>query len=487
MESNRSITLTVPQLLFTMAETPETYLEMGRGSGKSTIIAWRIKEIVKHLPRAKFGIVGNTYQQLYTRTLPSTVEGLDLLGFKKDVHYVVGKQPPKAWNWLEPYQPPLRYDNFILFYNGTGFQLISLDNPDSSRGINLDGVLGDEAALLDLDKLSANVLLSNRGNIHRFNHWLHHSSLFASTTPLSKKGRWFTQQEEEALRNPKKVTYIIASSRYNLHNLGKEFFSMNQRILTPIMYNAEIECIRPGRVQTGFYPSFDPSRHTYHASNDNYVISSVDNLEALMGRIPDVDILPAPFDIACDYGAKINTLVVGQDHGSNKYRIPNSMFVKDPNGIVDLIEDFCKFYEHHTVKVINYYYDHTAVPRDAVRSTSFAEEVERVFNKYGWLVNMNYMGQAPRHDTKHLLINRILKEEEDNLPQIRMNAEKCKTLIVSIEHAGARDGKHGIEKDKRPERDAKAIDEETTHFSDAFDTLIYFKFKDGIAPSGYYV
>ncbi len=480
------ITLTTPQLLFTMAETPETYLEMGRGSGKSTIIAWRIKEIVKHLPRAKFGIVGSTYQQLYTRTLPSTVEGLELLGFKKDIHYVVGKQPPKEWKWLEPYQPPLRYDNFILFYNGTGFQLISLDNPDSSRGINLDGAIGDEAALLDKDKLSANVLLSNRGNIHRFNHWLHHSTLFASTTPLSKKGRWFTNQEEEALRAPKKITYIIASSRYNFHNLGKEYFAMNKRLLTPLMYDAEIECIRPGRVQTGFYPSFDTNRHTYNASNDDYVMSANADLLVLKGSIPDVDVKPIPFDLSFDYGAKINTLVIAQEDGE-LYRIINAMFVKDPNGIVDLVEDFCKRYESHPVKEVNYWYDHTAIPRDAVRTTSFAEEVQRVLENNDWTVNMIYCGQAPRHDTKHLVINRILKEEESNLPRIRLNAERCKYLVISIEHAGARDGKNGIEKDKRPERDGKSVDEETTHFSDAFDTLIYFKFKDGIQEQGFYV
>jgi len=488
----KSITLNVPQMIFATSKKKETYLELGRGTGKSTIIGWRMKDIVNFMPRSKTGIVGESYQQILTRTLPSTIEGLELLGIKKDLHYFVGRKPPKEWKFAEAYQPPLNYDNYIPFYNGAGFQLISLDNPNSGRGLNLDAVIGDEAVLFDVDKLGYNVLASNRGNIHKFKHtWLHHSLLFASSTPLTLRGRWFLNQEEKAKLSPEDILYLRASSLYNAHNLGKEFFKQNKRLLTDLQYNAEILCIRPGKVAAGFYPSFDEILHTINASNDDYLFG----LEFDINRLREVDcrmdadlIRSMPIDLACDYGAKINTLVCGQpDYARNRFNVLNALFVKTPLTIMDLAKEFCKYYGSHAKKEVNYYYDHTAMYRDAVRTTTFADEFTKVLEANGWTVNRIYCGQAPRHDTKYIFFDIVFKEESIQTPVIRINKFHCKNLITSIQQAGTVEGRNGIEKDKRPERHQNAVDEETTHFSDAFDTLIFFKYKDGLAQPGFFV
>ncbi len=475
----KQIKFTAPQLLAALSHQKRLSLEWGRGGGKSTIIGWRVKEIARLMPRSKSGIVGSTYQQLLTRTLPSTIEGLELLGYKKDVHYFVGRRPPKEWRWQEAYQPPLSYDNYISFYNGTGYELISLNNSDSGRGLNLDAVLGDEAALFNKEKLDNNVLLSNRGNIHRFAHTdLHHSEMFSSTTPVSSTGRWFIQREELAKAHPNEYCHIIAESQYNIDNLGWEYFRMLQRTLTPLVYNAEVKCIRPGRAQTGFYPSFNEEYHTLQVSNDKYVLDANYDLEKLRGAIPDGDVIRTlPIDIACDYGARINTIVCGQEHTS-MYRLVNALFVKSPQTIMDLAQAFCDYYHWQICKEVNYYYDHTAEYRDAARTTTFADEFTQVLVKNGWRVNRVYVGQAPLHATKYLFLNIVFKEEHAHTPKIRMNRDRCKYLIVSILNAGAKEGRTGIEKDKRPERKEDAVDEETTHFSDAFDTLIHSKFKD---------
>lgn len=483
-----NIKFTAPQAVFAIAQQKHISLEWGRGAGKSTVLAWRLKEIVKYMPRAKCGIVGSTYQQLLTRTLPSTIEGLELLGFKKDVHYFVGKKPPPSWKWDEPYQPPLNYDNFIIFYNGTGFQLISLDNSDSGRGLNLDAVVGDEAALFDKEKLDYNVLLSNRGNIHRFSHtWLHHSELFLSTTPLSISGRWFIQLEELARKNPKEYFHLIAESTYNVENVGWDYFKNLQRKLTKIAYEAEVLCIRPGRAQTGFYPSFNEQHHTEEVSNDKFIHDLNYNIEKLRGRIPDADVLPTqPIDVACDYGAKINSLVAGQQR-NGPYRIINSLFVKSPSTVMDLAQEFCDYYSWHQNKTINYIYDHTAEYRDAVRTTTFADEFTKVMEANGWTVNRIYVGQAPLHSTKYIFFDILFREENQLLPPIKINRVNCKYLVISMLQAGAKEGRKGIEKDKSPEKRVGAIDEETTHLSDAFDTLVFFKFKYKLEDPGWYV
>lgn len=485
-----NLKLNFPQILFAASHSKETFLEWGRGTGKSTVIAFRIKDAVNLMPRSKCGIVGETYTQLLTRTLPSTIEGLELLGFKKDLHYFVGKRPPSAWKWEEAYQPPLDYANYITFYNGTGFQLISLENHNSSRGLNLDAVIGDEAALLDAEKLSNNVMAANRGNIDRFKHtYLHHSTLFTTSTPLTLKGRWFTNQEENARLNPGKMFYLRAPSTYNAHNLGPDFFKLNKRIMTDLQYNAEIMCIRPGKVDVGFYPALDENIHTYTATNENYLFSLNYDIDELKKdsckRDSDVQ-TNQPLDIANDWGAKINTLVVGQSAGKD-YRVLNALFLKSPYTLKELAEKFCDYYSGHHKKVVNFYYDHTANYRDAVRTVTFADEFTNVLQNRGWSVNRIYVGQATGHHTKYLFMDSILKESDSKMPRIRINSTNCKYLIVSMQQAGVLEGKNGFEKDKRPERRIGAVDEETTHFSDAFDTLIYFKFKDLSGSNGFFI
>lgn len=479
------------QLMFAMSKHKHTNLDWGRGTGKSTVLAYRMKDIAYNLARSKTAIPGETYKQLLTRTLPSTIEGLELLGLKKNQHFFVNQRPPRQWRWQEAYQPPLEYDGVISFYTGACFQLISLENDTGGRGPNYDAVIGDEAGLMDATRLSNNVLASNRGNMDRFNnHWLHHSTLFASSTPQTKKGRWFLDQKEEAIKNPKEVLYLQAPSTMNRHNLGEEFFKTCKRLMTDLQYNAEILCIRPDSVENGFYPSFKEELHTYDASNVNYLFglgSDVDKLREVNSR-SDSDVRSDyPIDIACDWGANINCLVAGQDAQiGNEYNIINALYVKSPQTLRELAAKFCDYYSSHQRKRVNFYYDHTAVFKDASRVTSFADEFTKALVDRGWEVNRIYVGQAPSHSSRYLFWDIVFKEDGSNtLPFVRYNKNNCSYLIVSMQQAGALEGKNGIEKDKRPEKRKDAIHEELTHFTDAMDTLVYFKFKGRVTNTGY--
>lgn len=486
----KKIELNLPQIILSLSEFKETYLEGGRGLGKSFIVADRIKNIVEFMPRSKTAIVCRTFEQAFTRTLPSTINGLQQLGFIKGLHFWVGAKPPKTFKVPEPYEPPQVYDYCIVFYNGTIFQLVSLDKTESGRGFNFDAVIGDEAALLDYEKLMNNVLLSTRGNRDKFRHtWLHGSNLFVSTTPVTAKGRWFTKAQERAIENPKEIFYLVAESQHNIKVLGEEYFKKLRRELLPRVYNAEILCIRQNGAATMFYNTYDYKIHTYLSSNDNYLFSIMRDEEKLLNKNckfdADVNAMQ-PIDIAMDYGAKINCLVSGQQIGK-EYRVQKSMFVKSPKTMMDLAQEFCTYYKYHQRKHINYYYDHTANYKDGARTTTFADEITKVFIANGWTVNAIYCGQAPRHETKKLFFELAFAEKEPNLVPIRINQDNCQHLIMSIEGAGAVDSRDGIKKDKSPEKQDDDLDEEKTHLSDAFDTLIFNKFKDGLSTTGYLV
>lgn len=480
------IQFNLPQLLTVIAPQKNKYLEWARGTGKSTILAWQLKELATQMPRGAFTIVGETYAQILTRTLPSTIQGLEMLGYKKDLHYFVGRKAPAKWKWEEPYQPPLTYDYAIHWVTGAVFHLVSMDLANGGRGLNIDGCVGDEAALLDYEKLFNNVLTTIRGNLDRFGKCkLHQSQLFASSVPMTNKGKWLFKMEEEAKKDPNEIFYLRADSFHNQHNLGEKWFKDNRRIMTDMIYNAEILNIRPGKVEGGFYPQFSEEKHVKSNYNNYYLESLNYNLEAAKSAkcLADGDInLNMPIDIALDYGAAINTIVAEQEINGES-RILNALFVKSPLLLSDLINKFCDYYEAHRAKHVNYRYDHTAVGKDAGRAQSFADIVVEAFTKRGWTVNPIYMGQAPNHHAKYIFMGDFFKGEDSRLPKCIMNKHNCKYLILSINNAGVMQGKNGFEKDKRPEKQKGAIDEETTHFSDAFDTLIFFKYSQRIKHS----
>lgn len=485
----KTLELNIPQMLISFAPQKHLNLEGGRGLGKSFIVGRRIQQIVNQMPRSKCAIVGRTYEQLFTRTLPSTINGLNHLGFVKGLHYWVNTRPPKQWLIPEAYEPPLSYDYCITFYNGTTFQLVSLDKTESGRGFNFDAVIGDEAALLDFDKLQNNVLLSMRGNLEKFRKCpLHFSTLFVSTTPVNNKGKWFLKREELALEFPKEYFYLRASSYYNLENLGSEYFRNLKRVLIPSIYNAEVECRRNNAADKPFYPTFNYEKHTYTASNDNYLISILRNnkLPEELNSLFDTDVDKAkPIDVAMDYNAAINWLICGQP-GKDEYKNINAFFVKTPKTLIDVVNDCCRYYRYHDCKEVNYFYDHTAVHLDAMRTKSFSEEVRDAFIANGWKVNMIYCGQAPKHGVKRLFFETVFSElPNSRTMKIRINAERCKYMIASIEQAGSVDSRDGIKKDKSSEKDKNTPQEEATHGSDAFDTLNYNALNRGTRVVGF--
>ena len=491
MQTRYDLTYNIPQVAFALSKRKTTYLEWGRGTGKSTVFGIRLKDCVNQMPRAKIAIPGETYKQLLTQTLPSTIQGLEMLGFKKDLHYFVGRKPPEKWRWPEAYEPPLSYENSIIFYNGFTAQMISLENESGGRGINFDGAMGDETGSMDLTRLTNNVLGSIRGNEDRFKHtFLHQSKLFAGTTALTLKGRWFSEQVEAALKDPTNILHIKATSFMNAHNLGKEYFKTCLRMMTTIQYNAEIKCIRPDQIENGFYPNFSEEKHTYDSSNVNYLLDLEGNIgDGFKDNCrTDSDLrTDVPIDISCDWGVTINTMVCGQDKlFANEYRYINALHVLSPQTLTDLANKFCDYYEMHGRKEVNFYYDHTAVGKSAAGGLTYAAQMAKALRDRGWIVAEYYMGQAPYHRTKHLFWNQAFMEDgSDKLPAFRFNKNNCKFLIVSIQQAGATEGRDGIEKDKRPERRQSQRQEEATHYSDAMDTLAYFKFKHRVDGMGY--
>ena len=99
--------------------------------------------------------------------------------------------------------------------------------------------------------------------------------------------------------------------------------------------------------------------------------------------------------------------------------------------------------------------------------------IEKVFKENGYHVTMVYVGQAPKHEWKHLNIDLTLKGDPQFL-WIQINLHQNEFLKIAMEQTGVKQGKNGFEKDKTPEGTPDTPDnpdEYKTHITDAFDTL----------------
>ncbi|WP_271730009.1 hypothetical protein [Aquimarina algiphila] len=470
------------------------FLEWARGTGKSTILGWVIKDAAYQLPRATGVLVGQTYQQMLSRTLPSTKEGLSMFGFYQGIDYVVGRHGKKL-GFAMPFQAPSKWENVIHFRNGFILILVALDNPNSGRGINSYIVVGDEAALMNPEKLFNNVQTTNRAKKVEFEKSkLLNAEIFASSTPMTQEGKWFANKEQEIIdahkglnpkmRNPEKHLFIKANAFANAQNLDKDWFDrMMDKAPSKMHYNAEILNIRPNFNLTSFYPQLDKEKHYYEDFDNGYLESiGVAATKASFDCKQDKDrINTKPLILSLDWGV-FNSMKVSQDTGKD-YKCLKTFFVKSPKIIDDLInEKFAPYYASHAKKVVHLYYDRNGNSRRAGSRITLAQQAINCLKQSGWEVIVKTPKSLdPPHNEKFIVINYVLKNGgKHGLPKVGINKHNCKDLIISLESAPAKEGKNGIEKDKRSERSKVIPQEHATHFSDAFDLPIYWRYKEKV-------
>lgn len=465
--------------------------EGGRGIGKSTIMGRIMSEQVHDLPRGTGILVGATYVQMLTRTLPSTIRGLEMHGIIKDVHFFVGRKAPKSYGWPEPWEPPLDYKHCIHFYTGFVYRMVSQDRPGDGRGINSDCVLGDEAAMLDLQELEDSVLTTCRGtnpselkyyktdDRKRIPRKYFLSQFYFTSTPRTKKGEWIFKYEELALNEPHKYFYLRAPSYVNIGNLGSGYFENLKKTMHPVRYSIEIECKRGRGEHTSFYPLLS-DHHEYTL----YDYSKVDGLDleepSDCSMDGDLDKYSELYG-GLDFGAAINSLVLGQmDESCNTLRLIKNLFALNYNQEIlkDLARKFCHYYRHHHKKVLYLYYDNTGNNEQANSRYTLAEEFKRELGRAGWRVVLcTGGGSNPRHWLKYKIWNECLREDEQyrKYPMIRINRDNCAELLVSMSNTPAkRDNAGVVKKDKSSERRLKGENRIlATDLSDAADALVY--------------
>lgn len=516
-----------PQLMAQLIAARTTVIVAGRRTGKTDSIAapYGLK-MMQRMQGSTGGIVVPTFKHGLTNTLPGLFAAWDRWGFKKGIHYVVGRRPPKTF--AKPITEPEDWEQCISFYNGSVAIILSQDRKGAANSLTLSWLLVDEAKFIDPVKLHQETLPANGGiKSHFSKHSFNHAMLILSDMPQSKKGSWFLEYEK-AMKTDRNMEIIRAieagvveqwrlkqkilelrqkgveppsylrghlrrldaninklrsiatyyreySSVENVQLLGEQYLRDMKRDLTPLTFQTSIMCRKIGIARDGFYSSMKEA-HKYNDSDFEYLdtIGYDFEPEAMDCRADrDLDRY-RPICIGMDYNANINWIVAGQpDERLGRLNVLKSFYVKYERKIPALVADFCQYYAHHRCKTVVFYYDTTALGSNyAVNSIDFRYTIINEFEKHGWHVVAIPLGNPMRHDEKYNLINRGFAGLNRLTPYF--NRQNNDDLILAIQSAGVSRGRNGFQKDKSGEKLAESEDDRLelrTDGTDAFDTL----------------
>ena len=505
------------QLYCLYMDTRDEVIVAGRGFGKGAIQARRLQECFQGMPGSMGGFVSPSVKRCLTNILPSMLIHLERWGFKRDLHYIVGKKPWKALHWKSPIFTPANWENTISFYNGSVCNIISQDRPGSSNSMSLDYIIIDEGKFINFEQLKDETFQANRGNEQFFHDFpLHHGMTITSDMPITKKGSWFLNYKEQsdpelvevieglvyaryrAVRQlkampsrradiEKKIERIDAKLRYfrskcllykeyssiqNLALLGEDFIRRNKRDLPPLTFYTSIMCIRIDISTDGFYGGMREDVNLYTAPSSKLALQDIRAEEG--GGIPndcrqDSDLDPRlPIIISFDANQNINWMVCSQVGRDGKLRVLKSFFVKYERKIPELIDDFNDYYQYHKRRQVIFYYDTTFLPQNyGTHNLNIRDTIKHCLMQHQWSIREKYIGKPMSHILKNALINDMFRGRAEH--QVLINRDNNPDLLISITSAGVYNGK----KDKRGEKLAETEEdklESRTDGSDAFDT-----------------
>lgn len=508
------------QLLTQWIAANTSVIVAGRRTGKTdSIAAPYVLRCIQRMPGSTGGIVVPTYRHGLTNTIPGVFTAFNRWKYRDGIDYVIGKVPPD--HFRQPIIKPRSFERVISFANGSLAVLLSQDRVGTANSLTLSWLLVDEAKFIDYRKLKEETLPANGGNKSFFGrHSCNHALMILSDMPQTKKGSWFLNYEKkmdpelievikgllyEYWRQRERYKKIIRdggmppdhlvkqikaidkqlnqlrsvatfykeySSIENLQLLGENYIRQMKRDLTPLTFQTSILCKKIGLARDGFYSCL--SENLFYDADDLNVLDSLgyDIDESKLLSKVDADVLRnKPICIALDYGANINWLIAGQPF-HNRLNVIKSFYSKYERKLPELIADFCRYYASHNCKTVIYYYDTTALGRNAVDKTTYYSVVHDSLVANGWDVVDVYIGAPKRHDLKYLLINQAFKGRQRLQPFFNRNNNEA--LIIGLQSAGVYRGRLGFKKDKSGEKLAESEEdllEYRTDGTDAFDTL----------------
>lgn len=503
MEENSNVknaNLNRSQGLIHIVNANVTYFAGPRASGKTSGgIAPRLNHLSEVMPRAQIGLVSDKYERIHKVLLPSIEQYLnDEMGLKENVDYVKFRKPPD--HFTKPIFPISQYDQVWSFASGVSLCMISLSVSGSANGYNLQALIGDEAKFFDEGKLKNEVFPAIRGGRARFGHLAEFQSKWFFTDKWGANIQWVLNKRNDMDKHKVDIVYALQLEVYrlkeemqqytssatlqkykarileiekilvalrkdltyfcdalpyeNLANLGEKYFRDLKRDLTQYEYEVAIENQDPDRTEKPFYPNLGKQHYfkgTYQFNPNRSLIIALDYQFAITPiGVAQWDKVP---------GRAYTTLTLQQ-----------SLHTLHPEGMEAALDKFSDLHKDHPTRHVYYVYDHTAIGRKST-GKPFNETVIDYLTVKGWNVTGVYMGEAPDHAIKYKQIQVHLQNQADG--GVMIEEDRNRYMIKALKKTSAKMVSGQTKKDKSSETDGKTPPEESTHYPDVFDQLIW--------------
>lgn len=464
MRKSQKLYLNPKQRQFLLAKQKTRVFLGGRGSGKSHEIGVVQRKKAGVMPRSKGFLASTTYNQILTKTLPAIISAWESMGLVENVHYVVGRRPPRYFE--SPYSPPKKYANVITFMNGRTIEMISMDRPDLARGGSYDDGDIDEAALLKKSDWTRILLPSIRGNSHRFRtHW-HQMVGFYTSLPWEPSGYWLFEYEERAKAKPDEYIVVEANAYDNIHILTEAGIERMREEMSDLEFQIEVMNKRVIQVEDCFYHGFEADKHLY---TPRYTYTEGETGIEVDG-IKDYD-KNSILELSFDFSGWFNCCTIYQQQGLIE-RMIDSLYVKGDQKVEILIDNFCKKYQHQGYKYVRVWGEPRGHDKQAL-TPSIYESIVNMFSLRGWIAEVKaHAGRTKLHQERHQFVNDILRESNPGLPRLRINRDTCKSPVIAMQTTQLTPD---YQKDKSKEKERQFPQEHAPHFTDTIDYYLMQK------------
>ena len=327
-----------------------------------------------------------------------------------------------AWDYLKHYTknlPNTKYNETELradFFNGSRIQLLSSENPDSIRGIYLDGAVIDEASQVSrelVDEVIRPALSDRKG-------WL---SLCSTPKGMNNI---FYDMYQKAQSDKDWFLYTARASETKL--VDDEELKAALSVMGQATYNQEFECSFIGNVKGSIYGE---------------LISKLED-EKRIARVPHDPSYPV--NTAWDLGYNDSTAILFYQN------------VGHAINIIDSYENNNKAFPHYAqiLKEKDYTYNEHIGPHD-LDQTDFA--TGRTRREVAYQLGLRFK-IAPK-----LSIEDGIHAVKMLLPRCYIDVDNCKKFINALRHY------HRKYKEKDRMYSAKPNHDWSSHFNDALRTL----------------
>ncbi len=327
-----------------------------------------------------------------------------------------------AWDYLKHYTknlPNTKYNETELradFFNGSRIQLLSSENPDSIRGIYLDGAVIDEASQVSRELIDEVIrpALSDRGG------WMSLCS-----TPKGMNNIFY----DLYLKAQSEKDWFLYTARASETKLvDDEELKAALSVMGQATYNQEFECSFIGNVKGSIYGE---------------LISKLED-EKRIARVPHDPSYPV--NTAWDLGYNDSTAILFYQN------------VGHAINIIDSYENNNKAFPHYAqiLKEKDYTYNEHIGPHD-LDQTDFA--TGRTRREVAYQLGLRFK-IAPK-----LSIEDGIHAVKMLLPRCYIDVDNCKKFINALRHY------HRKYKEKDRMYSAKPNHDWSSHFNDALRTL----------------